>query len=366
MIIMFLFCIAPLFFSGYTFIYYFLDGEIKAKKEAYRKFEIYTVVIVPILFLLTTDFGRLNDCCSSTAVFSPDHRISIYILIVSSMIALAISSFRNNIFPPLCELFINVFILIGIVINILICIHIESDDAGFVVWGLGNVPIILVMLIRLCENQKILSQHILSNNYQSDNFIGKLCLSILSLDPILKYPILTILIIPILISFSLFLILFEQKPDSLIREFTDTYKHGFSQLDHLCDNVECGGHYLCSVGANGHRSIVKPIRYGERNGNKIICNRQLLVSNAFEEIIQTKFPRLHSSIRNQYNKIGDTIHENYEVYNIKIVSDLVYILMKPLELLFLITIYMVEKKPEDLIARQYLSIQDAEQISKCQ
>jgi hypothetical protein len=218
------------------------------------------------------------------------------------------------------------------------------------------------MLIKLCENHKVLSNHISSNNYQSENVIGQLSLNILALDPILKYPILTVLIIPFLIGFSLFLILFEQKPDTLIRAFTDTYKHGFSQLDHLCDNVQCGGHFLCSVGANGHKSIVKPIRYGERNGNKIICNRQLLISNAFEEIVQTKLPRFHRFIRGHYNRVGDAIHKNYDIYNIKIISDLVYILMKPLEFFFLITIYLLEKKPEDLIAKQYLSFRDTRHI----
>ncbi|MCB0563961.1 MAG: hypothetical protein KDD01_06250 [Phaeodactylibacter sp.] len=30
------------------------------------------------------------------------------------------------------------------------------------------------------------------------------------------------------------LLQFGQKPDAAVRAFTDTYKHRFSQLDHLC------------------------------------------------------------------------------------------------------------------------------------
>ncbi|MFT3701074.1 MAG: hypothetical protein QM802_01825 [Agriterribacter sp.] len=140
----------------------------------------------------------------------------------------------------------------------------------------------------------------------------------------------------------------------MIRAFTDTYKHGFSQLDYMCDNVECGAHFLCSVGANGHRRIVRPIRYGERNGGKIICNRQLLVSNAFEELLAEKFPKLHRVIRRKYNRVGNFIHRYYGIFNIKLVSDIVYILMKPAEWIFLLTLYSFDNKPENKIAKQYL------------
>ena len=95
--------------------------------------------------------------------------------------------------------------------------------------------------------------------------------------------------------------LFGQKPDSVIRAFTETYKHGFSQWDYKCDNVTCGGHYLCSVAAKGHTQIIKPERFGVRNGGRIICNRQLLISNAFEDLMQEMFPSLHRVIRQQYN-----------------------------------------------------------------
>ncbi|GAO42672.1 hypothetical protein FPE01S_01_16870 [Flavihumibacter petaseus NBRC 106054] len=158
------------------------------------------------------------------------------------------------------------------------------------------------------------------------------------------------------------LLLFGQQPDSFIRAFTDTYKHGLSQWDYQCDNVECGGHYLCSVAAKGHPGIVKPVRRGVRNGNPILCNRQLLISNAFEELIQEKLPFLHRPIRHHYNKVGDVIHRYYGIFNIRVVADIVYILMKPLEWLFLLTLYTFDRKPENRIARQYLSRKDRDLI----
>lgn len=220
--------------------------------------------------------------------------------------------------------------------------------------------------MNLAENQKRLQNYIEENEYSSNSIIGRFCSSILKLNPILKYPVLTILLIPILILLSLFLLLFGQKPDSLIRAFTDTYKHGFSQLDYMCDNVDCGGHFLCSVGANGHKKIVKPIRYGERNGNKIICNRQLLISNAFEDLIQEKFPFAHKMIRDNYNKIGNIIHRHYHIFSNKFISDTIYILMKPAELIFLLALYTFDTKPENRIAVQYLNKNERQEINEKQ
>lgn len=250
--------------------------------------------------------------------------------------------------------------------NIIFCIQFTTIEDGYFWWIFGNIPIVMLLLISLTENQKLLKVYLEESNYPANNLFVKSCISILKLDPIFKYPILTIILVPLIILISLFLILFGQKPDSIIKAFTDTYKHGFSQLDYLCDNVTCGGHFLCSVGANGHKLIVKPIRYGERNGNKILCNRQLLISNAFEDLIHEKLPTFHKIIRKNYNKVGNIIHKHYDIFNNKLVSDFVYILMKPLEIIFLLTLYTFDNKPENRIAIQYLNKNDSQKIKGIQ
>jgi len=179
-------------------------------------------------------------------------------------------------------------------------------------------------------------------------------MAILNLPVILKYPLFVILLIPLLAVLAAVLMLIGQKPDSFIRAFTDTYKQGLSQLDYECANVECGGHFLCSVGANGHRRVVQPVRYGTRAGKKIICTRQLLISNAFEELLAQCCPAIHRGIRKNYNRVGKMIHRHYHFFAIKWVSDLIYILMKPAEWSFLLTLYIFTRKPENRIAQQYL------------
>jgi len=286
------------------------------------------------------------------------------------MFAYVISVFRKKILPPVQEFFLHALLILGLIINIVLCKHLTHIEDGSIWWVVGNIPIIFLFLISISQNQKLLKEHIEKNELYSNNRIGKIASSILSLKGIYRYPILTICLIPLIVFLSLFLILFGQKPDSLISAFTDTYKHGFSELDYMCDNVQCGGHFLCSVGANGHKNVVKPIRYGERLGNIIICNRQLLVSNAFEELVQETLPLPHKFIRNKYNLVGKSIHKHYHLFNIKYVSDVVYLLMKPLELIFLITLYTFDSKPENRISCQYINhkyrkkIKDLQQSTK--
>ena len=77
------------------------------------------------------------------------------------------------------------------------------------------------------------------------------------------------------------LILFGQGTDGHAKAFTMTADWIFS-TQVPPPPLEYRGHYLCTVAAGGHRSIVKPLRFGIRRGHRIIINRQLAVANAFE------------------------------------------------------------------------------------
>ncbi|MCB0516916.1 MAG: DUF6688 family protein [Chitinophagales bacterium] len=344
------------------FIIYCFTGKIRALKKFFPLIQIWYVVFLPITFLLYMDLPNVNDCCVDTAVFSPNHRLGIYLLILFFITFYCISFNRNKIISPIIELLINFFLLMGIALNILFCFHFTEIVPIFGFFG--NFPIILLLLIELSENQKMLKKHIEKNDITVNGPIGKISLYILSLKPIFKFPIFLIFLIPFITFLTLFLLLFGQKPDSLIRAFTDTYRHGFSQLDYLCANVQCGGHFLCSIGAKGHKNIVKPIRYGIRNEQVIICNRQLLIANAFEDLVQEKFPTTHKFIRRNYNRVGKLTHRYYYLFEVKLISDLVYFLMKPLEIIFIIALYTFDKKPENRIAIQYLDRSDISRLKK--
>jgi len=341
----------PLLIATIDFLGFLVKGRRVVNRFILRVIEIAAFIILPYLYVSQ---DNKNDCCGDSAVFSPQHQLTIWIIVILCLSAYFYSIYRKQIATPVLEVLVNSFLLLGIVLNIFIAIHTDSILLAIA----GNLPIILLTILALAKNQKAFIEQSELTNLIPKNRFEKIALSVLRLQPILKFPILFILCLPLLVIMTTILLLFGQKPDSLIRAFTDTYKHGFSEWDYQCDNVSCGGHYLCSVAANGHPQIVRPNRRGIRNGQPIICNRQLLIANAFEDLIQEELPLLHKFIRGQYNKVGNLIHRYYTIFNNKFISDCIYLLMKPLEWLFLVILYSFDRKPENRIAKQYISATD--------
>ena len=351
----FILLLIPSLFVLVDFIYLLLKGKRLYGSAFYIVLDFVIMLLLPFLFLIAID-ENVNDCCSDSAVFSPDHKLTVYVLISFILLAYFYSRLKNKIQSPIIEVLINSILIIGVIFNAFIIYQINFVSI------FANYAIIMILLMELIENQKLFREESESSFQASTNKFEKGAWEILNLSPLIKFPVLLITCLPILFLLSSFLLLFGQKPDSIIRSFTDTYKQGFSQLDYMCDNVECGEHFLCSVAANGHKKIVHPNRYGERRGNKIICNRQLLISNAFEELLQQNLPKSHKIIRHNYNKVGNVIHKHYSIFNNKFVSDIIYVLMKPLEWVFLFTLYLFDQNPENRIAKQYLSQKDRQEI----
>lgn len=158
-----------------------------------------------------------------------------------------------------------------------------------------------------------------------------------------------ILFFPFLLIILCILQIFGQYPDSMIKVFTDTTTWTLSQKSHP-PFLDHQGHYLCTVAACGSPHIVRPQKIGLRHGHEIIVNRQLSVANAFENIIETKFPKTHRFIRRNYDKYGYPLSKKITS---RFGANLTYLLMKPLEWFFLLFIYSFSLKPEELIAKQY-------------
>ena len=314
---------------------------------------IIVVFIYPILYLSIEDFGLVNDCCDETATFSPDHTLSIYIWIIFGMGAFFYSVYRKELGSPIVEVLANIGLFIGIILNVILYFHFDLEF-----WLVGSLPIILLFITTLTYNQKEIIELLSEKELATDSVVNKWVVRLLEQSALIKLPIFLLLVLPLFMVVTTILLLFGQEPDSSIKAFTQTYKHGLSQLDYMCDNVECGGHYLCSVAANGHNQLVKPIRLGYRRGGIIVCNRQLLLSNAFEELMEERMPRSHRFIRKHYNRVGDVVHKYYGIFERKWIADVIYILMKPLELFFWITLYTFDRNPENRIAQQYWAKED--------
>lgn len=160
-----------------------------------------------------------------------------------------------------------------------------------------------------------------------------------------------VLMLPLLGIIIAILLLFGQAPDSVIKAWTETADWTLS-LKEAPQNIYYDEHYLCTVAAGGHKKIVKPIRKGVRHGHEVIVNRQLCVANAFEQILEEKTPHFHKLVRGVYDRYGFPVAR---LIKSKWIADIIYILMKPLEWIFLMVIYMSDVHPENRIATQYMS-----------
>ena len=162
-----------------------------------------------------------------------------------------------------------------------------------------------------------------------------------------------IAVFPLALVIDIVLILFGQGADGPAKAFTMTADWTFSaQVPPSPLPLEYTGstHYLCTVAAGGHRALVKPLRFGIRGGQKIVVNRQLAVANAFEELLQERFFRLHRALRRFYDTHGYPVSR---LITTKLRADIVYILMKPAEWLFTCALYLLCTAPEQRIRRQY-------------
>jgi hypothetical protein len=288
--------------------------------------------------------------------FSDEHILTLIFYFLAFNISMLSVWTENKTLPPLTLTFSLIFILIGIILNAAIVFQVSKHDTeslGTYYSGEDKImflsaPIlgilISIRLIRQIINQEISerSERKYSNKYL--NYLNSFLAT--------KYnkPIwLVILLFPVFFIVTLILILFGQDANSIIKVFTDTTTWRLSQQAHP-PILNHTGHYLCTVAAAGDPKIVKPLRIGRRNGQQIIVNRQLLIANAFEEMVQDFSPKLHSVIRKAYDKYGYNISKKINTIRL---SNITYILMKPLEWFFLICLYLFCVKPEEKINRQY-------------
>jgi hypothetical protein len=285
---------------------------------------------------------------------SKDHSFSFLTFFFLSIIAIYKIWKKGRKQPPLLLVFFLACIIIGVVINVFLAIQLSSRNDGeqyidsssgqfMMIAPITHILVSLILLFSIVKDEslqadersfknKILNQ--LNNRIQKSKML----------------PIWSLLaLLPIFIIITLILILFGQEYDSLSKVFSETTTWHFSQETHP-PYLDHQGHYLCTVAACGTPKVVKPIRLGNRNGNEIIVNRQLLIANAFEDLIMRKYPKVHKVIRRNYDKYGYPLSKDI---NTKLKSNLTYVVMKPIEWAFLIYIYVTSEKPEKLINEQY-------------
>lgn len=285
--------------------------------------------------------------------FGGKHIISLFVYYVLFIISLWLIWMKGRKLPPLTFVLAIIFMLIGIVISVVSIVQFSETEVGygrykevaylFMIFPIMNIVISMLLFLKIFREE---SETVKQRSYKN-KFLNDLNTKIATMY---SYPTwVVILLIPVLLLITSILMLFGQDYDSLVKAFTDTATWRLSQKEHP-PFLDHKGHYLCTVATCGSPEIVKPIRLGKRYGNTIIVNRQLMVANAFEEMIQTKTPKLHRIIRRNYDKYGYPLSKDITK---PFWANITYIVMKPLEWFFIICLYLFWVEPEKLIKKQY-------------
>lgn len=300
----------------------------------------YTVTLAPLKNILFKDwYVQLYNNQKHSPV-SSEHTLTLAVLFAVAVIGhICLRFIPQNKRPPLFSALCISSIYIGCALCVLWCVQITG--ASFFLFLFPINYIILSFRVIACE--------VLSADKTAEEQTKMPCISAF-LHNKSNLPLLALLLlIPLLGVLTVILLLFGQEPDSAIKLWTETADWTMSQKI-APENLPRDGHYLCTVAAEGHKKLVKPLRTGKRHGHEITVNRQLCVANAFEQLLSERAPHLHRAIRNFYDKTGYPIAKHIKT---PLAADIVYIIMKPLEWLFLLVLYLFDTKPENRIATQY-------------
>lgn len=302
-------------------------------------------------------FKRWNEQLYNNELHSPlsvDSATTIFLLSLVAVIGYLFLRFREFSFLSPLKIVLGISCMyLGMSLCIVWLIQISSS-VHTILWPLTAFPLncILIAIKVIKElsfqwNEAHSSQEELQK-YENRPFLKKLngLLSRSCHWPWLAF----LLMLPLLGILIGILALLGQAPDNVVKAWTETSDWNLFQQT-APQNLFRDEHYLCTVAAGGHKKVVKPLRLGERQGHKVIVNRQLCIANAFEQILEEKTPRFHRWVRHTYDTYGypfaKHIHREWE-------ADLIYLLMKPAEWFFLAVIYFCDTKPENRIAVQYL------------
>lgn len=255
-----------------------------------------------------------------------------------------------NELPPLVSVLAISAIYMGMIWRIIWIIHIIKLD---------SLPFVLIAICPTatvcCMGGRVILRRVReyvpdSNRMSKIDGVPILRTINKTLHQVKTWPLLALLLLlPMLSVFIMVLVLFGQSPDILVKAFTETSEWNLSEKVSP-PNVFRDEHYLCTVAAGGHETLVKPVRKGFRNGHPVIVNRQLLVANAFEQVLEEKIPTTHRYIRRVYDRYGFPIAK---LIRSKWLADLIWLIMKPLEYVFVFVLYLCDKHPEDRITLQY-------------
>lgn len=292
---------------------------------------------------------QLANSARHTAVYTPSYPTVCAVVILAFIGYLALMFVPLEKMPPLAAVLSISAAYLGTIIAVLFAVQLfdvkEKTDFYLFLLPLNCILIVARIVLGKVREWETLP---MEKDRIHHNAFFRFCDKILQKAKL--WPVLAVIFMfPLLGILIMILLLFGQAPDAVIRAWTETSDWNLS-MRQAPQNIYYDEHYLCTVAAGGHKKVVKPLRRGVRHGHEVIVNRQLCVANAFEQVLEERTPHFHRIVRNFYDTCGFPIAKKIRK---KTTADLIYILMKPLEWLFLAVLYLTEVHPEDRIAVQY-------------
>ncbi len=321
-------------------------------------FEVITLVLgslyTPLavaLFGIQSDAEWSEQLYNSQAhqpIWSEASLTVIVLCLVGVMGYLVLALVRLEKLPPLVTVLSISAMYLGLAVGVVWCIQVANRAQLVLMLFPVNCVLIAAGLLRrkIAEWNRL--EEMRGNEFSARSAAGVLSRILRKAE---LWPLLALLFVLPLLGIVLgVLVLIGQRPDAAVKAWTETADWTLSART-APPNVMRDEHYLCTVAAGGHEKVVKPLRMGERHGHRVVVNRQLCIANAFEQILEEKTPRFHRAVRHIYDTYGFPIAR---LIRTKGAADVVYVLMKPLEWLFLIVLYLCDTNPENRIAVQYL------------
>lgn len=311
-----------------------------------------------------------QDMASLHEPFSREHILTLLTLMAVGLVSYAYLKSKKEKAAPLAAVLSMAGVYIGIFVNLAVMVQLFGSISAQLPFG-NSMPCDVLLMMLVPFNYLLLAVDLLvrviraqsrklqeraqmtegGSGAESEPYKSRIlnnCSRILAESG--SWAVYALLLtLPLLCIVIVMLLLFGQQPDSAIRAFTETSDWSLSTKISP-PPVILDSHYLCTAAMKGHKELVKPLRMGIRHGNKIVVNRQLCIANAFEQLLEERTPRFHRALRSFYDTYGYPISRHiHSPWS----ADMVYLIMKPFEWIFLALLYLFDPTPENRIARQY-------------
>jgi hypothetical protein len=298
--------------------------------------EVFVVVVLPIWGLLINLSLPDCDACGGTnrPLVVPDV-YTLYALYGASALAYLVSRRRSERLRPLGEAVLCAFLMAGVALCIVLAVHFSGPPLMGLVFAPIGLPLVAPWVVGALFAVDLVRR------------LRKRGLEVKPPDREITAGLTVGLTVVIFGLWSVIhRLLFDHGP---LHTFTGACGHDWILATRMPPSQDC--HYLCTVAARGHPWLVRPERLGQRRGRPILVNRQLALANAFEDLLRERWPRFARLCRRLYDRLGWPLSRHIAH---PLASDAIYLLMKPAEWLFALTLLLVDHgDPEARIGRMY-------------